>query len=271
MKNYFDDRVVVITGSSMGIGKSLALLLGSKKAKMVLNARNAPKLNETVEELKKMGYNCIGVAGDVTLEEDCRNLINTTLQHFGRMDVLVNNAGTGMRGMISKLTPQAISTIYKINAISPMMLSQMALQHIKDTKGSIVFISSLAGLRGLPFLSVYSAAKMSLTAFAQAMRVENYADKIHIGLVFVGITQIEKGKAAVGADGLPVMLEPRTGALISTIEQVAVKIAGNISSRKKQTIIGIPGKLFFLLTRYLPSLFEFLLLRSQKRVNKLYK
>ncbi len=271
MSTYFQEKVVIITGSSMGIGKSLALLLGKQHAKVVLNGRNQQKLLETETELKNLGYEIFSIAGDVTLEEDCKRLIQTTLNRFGRIDILVNNAGAGMRGKIADLSPETISTIYKVNAIAPIVLSQMALPHIIETKGSIVFTSSLAGLRGLPLLSVYSAAKMSLTAFAQALRAEQAISKIHVGLVYVGITQLEIGKTAIGPDGKPVPLAARKGLLVKTIDEVASKIARNISSRKKQTVIGLPGKIFFLLVRYLPRLFEFALLRSQKKINKLYK
>ena len=267
MSTYFQEKVVIITGSSMGIGKSLALLLGKQHAKVVLNGRNQQKLLETETELKNLGYEIFSIAGDVTLEEDCKRLIH----RFGRIDILVNNAGAGMRGKIADLSPETISTIYKVNAIAPIVLSQMALPHIIETKGSIVFTSSLAGLRGLPLLSVYSAAKMSLTAFAQALRAEQAISKIHVGLVYVGITQLEIGKTAIGPDGKPVPLAARKGLLVKTIDEVASKIARNISSRKKQTVIGLPGKIFFLLVRYLPRLFEFVLLRSQKKINKLYK
>ncbi len=272
MKNFFNEKVVVITGSSMGIGKSLAQLLGSQKAKIVMNARNAEKLADSCLELQALGYNVIACEGDVTLAADCTKLIDAAIRHFGKIDILVNNAGVGMRGAIATITPGVISSIFNVNAIAPILLTQVALPHIKESKGSIIFISSLAGLRGLPFLSIYSAAKMSLTAFAQALRAEHHHDKIHIGLVYVGITQINEGKTAIGSDGKPVLLAHRKeGILTETIDQVAVKIASNISSKKKQTIIGLAGKAFYFLIRYTPGLFEFLLLRSQKRINKLYK
>ncbi|MEO8148149.1 MAG: SDR family NAD(P)-dependent oxidoreductase [Bacteroidia bacterium] len=270
-KQFFDQKVVVITGSSMGIGKSLALLLGSYHAKIVLNGRNKDKLLATELELKNLGYDVISFTGDVTVEEDCQNLINTAVQHYKKIDVLVNNAGVGVRGTLAQLSPQVISAIYNINAVAPVRITQMALPHIKQTKGSIIFISSLAGLRGLPQLSVYSAAKMSLTAIAQSIRVENYSDGIHVGLMYVGITENEKGKMVLDTEGRQVLLEREKRTFQSTPGQVALKIAANISSRKKQTVVGISGKIFFFLTRYFPGLFEFLLIRSQKKVNELYK
>ena len=121
-------------------------------------------------------------------------------------------------------------------------------------------------------MSIYSAAKMSLTSIVQSLRVEHYSDGIHIGLVYVGITEIDQGKTAMGVNGQPVLLAQRKESfLVNTMDQVANKIAGSILSRKKQTIIGISGKVYYQLVQYFPRLFEFLLIRNEKRTSKLYK
>ena len=271
MTGFFNQKVVIITGSSMGIGKSLALLLANRNAKIVLNARNEERLLATEKELKDAGYEVISFAGDVTLETDCRNLIATAIARYGKIDILVNNAGISMRGAIENLSPHVISTVFNINAIAPLMLTQMVLPYIKQTKGSIIFISSLAGLRGIPFLSVYSAAKMALTSISQSLRVEHHADGIHIGLVYVGITEIEKNKTAMDADGSSILLDERKGFFTSGVNHVSYKIARLIAARKKQTVIGISGKAYYFLIKYFPSLVGFLMIQSQKRMKKLYK
>jgi len=271
MKYNFSGKVIIITGSSMGIGKSLANLLGKNHARLVINGRNQEKLLATEKELKDQGYEVISFAGDVTREMDCKNLVDITLRHFGQIDVLVNNAGVSMRGTIEQLIPDVISTVFKVNAIAPVMLTQMALPHIKQTKGSIIFISSLAGLRGLPFISVYSAAKMALTAVAEALRVENKLDGIHIGLVHVGYTEIEPGKTAINYDGKPIFLAERKGYFNDTTERVAKEIAINISGRKKRTVIGVPGKLYSLLVRYFPGILELMVIKSHQKMKKFYQ
>lgn len=176
-----------------------------------------------------------------------------------------------MRGMIETVSPSVMTYIYQVNSIAPLMLTKMALPHLKKTKGSVVFISSLAGLRGLPFISIYCSAKMALTAIAQALRIEHAADRIHIGIVYVGITKIEADKTAIGANGEQVQLEERTGMFKATPELVAEKIVQHISRRKKQTVIGLPGKLFFVLSRYFPGIVELMVKRSYKKMSKLYK
>jgi short-subunit dehydrogenase len=150
-------------------------------------------------------------------------------------------------------------------------LSQMVLPHIRETKGSIVFISSLAGLRGLPFIGVYSAAKMALTAITEALRVETRSSGIHIGLVHVGYTEIESGKTALGATGIPVSLQERKGFLVATTEQVAKKIVQNILTRKNKTIIGMSGKLYGFLVRHFPALVEFMVRKAHRKTKRIYQ
>lgn len=267
----FEQKVIIITGSSMGIGKALAKNTGNRKAKIILNARSAEKLLLTEQELKLNGFDVCSFAGDVTKEEDCLALIDFAIKQYGRIDVLVNNAGASMRGMIESVSPGVMTYIYQVNTIAPLILTKMALPHIKKNKGSVVFISSLAGLRGLPFISIYCSAKMALTAIAQALRIEQAADNVHVGIVYIGITKIEADKTAIGANGELVTLNERKGMFKDSPEYVANKIVQNIIRRKHQTVIGLPGKLFFFLSRYFPALLGFMINRSYKKMKALYK
>ena len=175
-----------------------------------------------------------------------------------------------MRGRIETVNPDVVRDIYEVNTISPLVLSRYAMPFVKESKGHIIFISSLAGLRGLPLISIYSSAKMALTSLADALRVEHQSDHIHIGIVYVGITEVEQGKNTVGADGELIPLDPRSGFYVASTEQVAVAIGNNIRNRKKKTVIGIVGKAFYFLNRYLPFVLEFAIKRSYKKSQKLY-
>ena len=267
----FRDKVVIITGSSMGIGKAVAWKLAKQGAKVVLNGRDLEKLNATTQELTDGGYTVVSVQGDISNEQDCRRLISTTIERFGRIDILINNAGVSMRGEVQDLSPALIHTIFQINTIGPFMLSQMALPHLKKTKGSIVFVSSLAGLRGLPGLSAYSASKMSLTALAESLRVEHKKDGIHIGLVYAGYTEIENGKTTLNGEGKPVLLDERTGKLKHTIDEVAEKIVLHLAKRQKQTVIGVTGYFYAFLVKQFPALTERILNYQHKKITKIYK
>ena len=270
MKSLFFQKIVVITGSSMGIGKSMALSLARQKAKIVINARSIDKLIATENEMKALGFDVLAVAGDVTLEEDCKRLIETRIAHFGTIDILINNAGVSMRGAVEDLSPQVIATVFNSNAVASYVLTKIAMPYIKKNKGSVVFISSLAALRGLPYLSVYSSAKMALKGLAQSLRIEHVNDGIHIGLIYIGITKIDKGKTTLGSNGTLIDLEQRDGLLANTANYVAEKIVRNIALRKRTTVVSVTGKFYYFLVSVFPFLIELILNHSQKRLKKLY-
>ena len=271
MSTFFEGKRVIITGSSMGIGKMLAIEIGKLGGKVIINGRNALKLQETENNLKENGIDVLAVEGDITKTEVCRQLIQATIRQYGGIDILINNAGSSMRGQLSDLMPGVIETVYNVNAVAPSVLSGMAAEELSKTKGSIVFISSLAGLRGLPFLSIYSAAKMSLTAIAQSLRIELKSKNVHVGIVYVGITEIEKDKYTIGKNGEKIYLEERKGVFTESILSVTKKIIHHIQSRKNTTVIGIAGKFYFILNKFFPGLLTLMIARSAKQTEKLYK
>lgn len=263
-------KVVIITGSSMGIGKTLAIRLGQLGAKIIINARNEIRLKEAEAELKALRIEVYSFAGDITDASIAEGLIHFTIEQFGALDILVNNAGTSMRGKIESVSADVLKSIYEINTIAPIMLTQMAIPYIKQQKGSIIFISSLAGLKGLPFISIYCSAKMGLTAIADALRIEHGEDKIHVGLVYVGITAVENGKTTLGPNGEFIPLDERNGWHVASLEHVAKKIAQNIMLRKNKTIIGMSGKIYYTLVRIFPSLADLLTRKLYKKQKQLY-
>jgi short-subunit dehydrogenase len=267
----FTGKVVVVTGSSMGIGKAVARMFAAKKAKVVLNGRNRQRLEAIVNEFKQCGYDVYGVSGDISNEGDCERLIKETIEQYGRIDILIKNAGVSMRGEVNKLSPGVINTVFKINTIGPFILAQKAIPHIVMSKGSIVFISSLAGLKGLPGLSAYSASKMALTALAASLRIEHARDDVHIGIVYVGYTQVEKGKTTLGVDGELLVLEERTGRLQHSIEEVAEKILLHVENRERISFTGLTGYLYSFLLRYFPGIMERLIIYQQNKIARNYK
>jgi len=267
----FVNKVVIVTGSSKGIGKAVARIFAQHQAKVVLNGRNPDSLKSTEIQLKQQGFDVLAVQGDVSKNEDCAKLVEATLSRYGRLDILINNAGISMRGKVEELSPTVIDTVFQINTIGPFMLTQMAIPHIKKTKGSIVFVSSLAGLKGLPNLSVYSASKMALTALVEALRVEHAEDGLHVGLFYAGFTEIEKGKTTMGANGDMILLEERTGNFQHSIEYVADRIVHHTRHRKKQSRVGVTGYLYSFLVRQFPSLTERMITSQYKKVSKVYR
>lgn len=258
---HFLGKVVVISGSSRGIGKVTALRFLKEGAKVVLNGRSVESLNETEMEFRQPGFDLLAIAGDVNDPEFCNVLIQRTVSHFGRLDILVNNAGGGFRGGLDETTPLVFREVIDSNLMSAVYCTLAALPEIKKSKGSIVFVSSLAGIRGLPKNGPYCVAKMGLTAFAETLRLELYNTGVHIGILYVGFTEYDAKKRVTNADGTLVPISRRSH---HTREQVASIILNAIRKRRGLVYLTLPGKLLVFLNRFFPRLLEWILVRTTK-------
>ena len=155
----------------MGIGKAIAFELCKAGANVILNGRNAERLEKTYQEFLQKGYPVVAVQGDVTKVSDCNTVVQKAIDTFGNLDILVTNAGISMRERFENLQPEVFSQIIESNINGSAFPALTAMPHLKKTKGSVVFISSAAGMIGLPTASAYSAGKMALTALAQSLKI----------------------------------------------------------------------------------------------------
>lgn len=267
MGNY-QGKVAIITGSSRGIGKAIALELAKKGAFIVLNGRNENRLNETLSLILPFQEKVISVCSDVSTLEGCQLLINKTIEHFGQIDILVNNVGVSMRGKVADLNPEVFRTVFESNVLGTVYPTIPAIPHLRKTKGSIVFISSLAGIRGLPGLSAYCSSKMALRAIAESIRIEEAEHKIHVGLIFVGITDIEHNKETIAADGSKQILESRKGKKVQTTESVAKAVIRNINRRRFSSVLTSLGKVNAFLQPRFPLLVERLIKANIKKFDE---
>jgi len=198
---FFNNKVVCITGSSSGIGKATAILLGKNGAKICLNGRNEQLLIDTYKELQALNIDCIYLKADVSIDIEAKKLIESIIDHYGNLDVLINNAGISSRGLIADTKAQAWKKITDINLLGSIFPTIYALPHIIKSKGSIILISSIGAKIGLPGQANYSVSKMGLTAFAQALQVEHKADNIHVGIMYLGFVENEGVKQVMLANG----------------------------------------------------------------------
>jgi len=269
MERYFKNKVVFITGSSKGIGKATALLLGSYGAKVCINGRNVESLEETYGELRQRGVDCLKLPGDVSDSRQCREMIDKIIHEYGRLDVLVNNAGIGSHGRFSDLTIEAWDRIVGINLMGPVYMSSYALPHLIRTKGSIVLISTLAAKMGIPGHMTYSVSKMGLTAMAQAMQIELKDAGLHTGIVYVGFTENEENKQILYPDGtykkIPVRKQKK-----ARREDVARAIAKVIYRKKKSITLSTVGKLQVIAIRFLPFMIKMILRKANRDYDTMY-
>lgn len=163
---------VVITGASMGIGRSLALAWAERKATVVLSARGRDALEEVAREVVAKGANAVIVPGDVTKEEHRLELVERAIAETGRIDVLVNNAGRGFLAQALKIDLAEMRDLFELNVYAPLHLTQLAMPQLEKTHGTVVMMSSIAGVVSAPRYGAYAASKFALEALAMAMRSE---------------------------------------------------------------------------------------------------
>jgi NAD(P)-dependent dehydrogenase (short-subunit alcohol dehydrogenase family) len=277
----FTDKVVFVTGSSKGIGRTIAAELLRRGAIVVLNGRNAEVLRRTAEELGRLvekvnkapevpgKRKIMEIVADVSETEAFEKALKEVIVLFGRLDVLILNAGLSSYGTVEKTTDHTLQQVMKVNTFGPFAGVRTALPYIRESKGSIVFISSLAGLHGIPHSSVYCMSKMALTALAQSLRTELTGQGIHIGIVYVGFTQNDPEKTAIGPDGKIRPIQSRPAWIQQSPEKVAHLILRNISRRRFRSTLSTMGKIMAFFSRHFPRLFHFTMRSMLKQAEKL--
>lgn len=183
----FGGKVFIITGASSGIGAGAAEHLSKLNTKLVICGRNEENLNELVLKIKSAKCEVLPIVGDVN-EENCRKkIIDATLEKFGKIDVLVNNAGVGKFGMVSEYPMEEFDKIINTNVRSVYHLTQLAIPHLVKTKGNIVNISSVASVRGGPNVSAYCMSKAALDHFTRVLALELGPRGVRVNSVNPGV------------------------------------------------------------------------------------
>ena len=201
MSQFFQNKVVVVTGGTDGIGKALVDALLAQGAKVATCGRNHDKLYRLQSEYPS--YPLHTVVADVSNENDCRHFIESTIKVYGGIDILINNAGISMRALIKDTTIDVIRDVMNINFFGALYCTKYALNSIIARKGSIVGVSSIAGYRGLPGRSGYSASKFALQGWLESLRTEMMDDGVHVMWVCPGFTTSNIRNAALTEQGQP--------------------------------------------------------------------
>jgi short-subunit dehydrogenase len=265
-RTMFNGKVAVVTGSSMGIGKALALELCKRGAKVIINGRNDERLERTVGELAGQGFKVTSCLADVTEFSECIRLVKTAIDEFGKLDILITNAGIAGYSSFESFDPMEYKKAIDSNIYGSIFPAKAALPYLKESKGSLVFISSLAGMLGLPNYSAYSVSKMSLTALAQSLKAELAIAGVHVGIVYVGFTQNEEGKRLISADGTKVPVPPRPRWMQQSREKVAQSILSLIIHRRSKVILSATGKINAIIIRFFPALANLVVSRQADKM-----
>lgn len=250
--SHFQDQVIVVTGGSDGIGKALVEVFLKEGAKVATCGRQTDKLALLQKEFPQLPLHVF--QADVSVETDCAAFIQSTIEAFGTIHVLINNAGISMRSLFQDALPATLKKVMDINYMGVVYCTHYALPHVLKNKGSIVGISSIAGFRGLPGRTGYSASKFALNGWLEALRTELLDSGVHVLTACPGFTTSNIRMAALDSKG-----EARgetsmdEGAMMSSAT-CALHILRAIRHRKRMLILTFNGKRTVILNKWFPAL-----------------
>ena len=250
-------RRIILTGASEGIGRALALELAARGARLALAARDRERLESLAAECRARGGEARALPTDVTNQTDCEWLVDETVTAFGGVDVMIHNAGVTMWSRFDALKDLTIfERIMEVNYLAPVRLTALCLPHLKQSKGLLVAVASLAGLTGVPERSGYAASKHALIGFFDSLRIELAGSGVDVSVVCPDFVVTEIHKRAIGPDGEPLGESPMVQSKIMTAEDCAKRIARAIEKRERQVLMSTRGKLGRWLKLIAPSLID---------------
>ncbi len=252
----FKNKVVIVTGASSGIGEALAREFATQGARVVLGARSTQKLQLIADEIRSKGGQAAYCGVDVTKPEECKELIDTAVREFGGIDVLICNAGLSMRAIFDDVDLSVLHRLMDVNFWGTVNCCKYALPYLQASKGSIVGVSSVAGLHGLPARTGYSASKYAMTGFLETLRIENLKKGLHVMIACPGFTASNVRFSALTADGSQQGETPRDESKMMTAEQVAKIIIRGIRRRKRLCLMEIEGRATHFVKKFAPAFLD---------------
>jgi short-subunit dehydrogenase len=265
----FQDKIAVVTGGSDGIGKALVHALLSAGARVATCGRNYDKLYQL--KTSHPNNDLFIHTADVSREEDCRGFIDKVVAHYGRIDILINNAGISMRAEVADTDIATIRQVMDINFWGTVYCSKFALPHILAAKGTIVGVSSIAGFRGLPGRSGYSASKAAVNSFLEVLRTELLETGVNVMWVCPGFTTSNIRNVALNKDAKPQGETPMDEGAMMSADECARHILEAIEKRKRTLVLTFTGKRAIFMNRFFPSLADKLVRNFFYKNGKLVK
>ncbi len=251
-----DGKCVVVTGASSGIGEALAREYAALGANVVLGARQEARLKEVVAEITAKGGKATYAVVDVVSEEECKGLIQTAIDSYGAIDVLICNAGLSMRALFDDVDLEVLHRLMDVNFWGTVNCVKYALPYLQATKGSIVGVSSVAGLHGLPGRTGYSASKYAMTGFLETIRIENLKKGLHVMIACPGFTASNVRFSALTADGKSQGETPREEDKMMSAEEVAQIIITGVQKRKRLSLMEFNGRATHFIKKLFPAFLD---------------
>ena len=263
-RRQLEGKRTIITGASSGIGKGLAVEAAKRGCKLLLTARNQERLEVTASEARAAGATVETFLGDLTEPPVRDGLIHAVEQHFGGLDLLVNNAGIGATGHFQYAGPERLRTIMEVNFFAPCELTRQAIPLLKEgVDPCILMINSVAGRRAIPSRSEYSASKYALMGFSEALRAELAKDDVELTVVSPGLTESSFEQNMLENNARHSLHAQRS----MTAAQAAGLILDAVEHRRREATLTLKGKLLVLASRFVP---RFVDRKMAQFVRKLY-
>jgi short-subunit dehydrogenase len=259
----FKNKVVLITGASSGIGLACAEAFARKGSDLVLAARRYVDLCTISQDFEnRYGIKAIAVATDVASEESCKELVHQAIATFGRIDILINNAGISMKALFNEVHLDVLRQLMDINFWGTVYCTKYALPTLIQNQGTLVGISSIAGFQGLPGRSGYSASKFAMQGFLESIRLENKKSGLQVLIACPGFTASNIRKVALDQAGLPTGESGREEHKMMSSEEVATEILNAIDKGQKEIILTSQGKIVALLKKFVPRFVDNMVIRT---------
>ncbi|MFR9620201.1 MAG: SDR family oxidoreductase [Rikenellaceae bacterium] len=249
-------RCVVVTGASSGIGEALARSYAALGASVVLGARQQSRLQEITAEIVASGGKATYSVVDVVKEDECEALIARAVEEYGRIDVLICNAGLSMRALFDDVDLEVLHRLMDVNFWGTVNCVKYALPYIQQSQGSIVGVSSVAGLHGLPARTGYSASKYAMTGFLETIRIENMKKGVHVMIACPGFTASNVRFSALTADGHNQGETPRDESKMMSAEEVSQIIIRDTNRRKRLSLMEFNGRATHFIKKLFPAFLD---------------
>jgi len=261
----FNDKVVIITGASSGIGEALVYEFVKLGAKVSIGARRIERLELIKTEIENSGGKILISRTDVSVEEECKHLIENTINHYGYIDILINNAGISMRALFADVEINVLKRLMDVNFWGTVYCTKYALPYLLNRKGVVVGVSSIAGFHGLPARTGYSASKFAMHGFLETLRIEHLKSGLHVMVIAPGFTSSEVRKHALNAKGEEQAETPRDEEQMMSPTKVAKILIRSIRKRKRNKILTLTGQIIALFQRILPEQIDLLIYKGMAK------